>query len=112
MNAAIAALVGAGIGFAGNALTTWINRYFDEKKASRELVVKTAWDQWSTELQTRMKGGGGVLAPLEVYLFHTLKVIDLAAQKNLSNEEIVSEVRKIRELTQAILTDIKGEQSR
>jgi hypothetical protein len=75
-------------------------------------VVKTAWDQWSSELQARMGGSGGVLAPLEVYLFHTLKVIDLAARKNLSNEQIVAEVRKIRELTNAIIADIKSDQRR
>jgi hypothetical protein len=109
MNAAIAALAGAGIGFVGNALTTWINRYFDEKKARRELAVKTACDQWATEFNGRINKSGGRLAPLEVYLFHTLKVVDLATRKNLSNEEIIGGVRKIRELTKAFMADIKSE---
>jgi hypothetical protein len=107
-NAAIAALAGAVIGFVGNALSTWINRYFDEKKARRELMVKTAWDQWSTEFN-RTRSSPARLAPLEVYLFHTLKVVDLATRTNLSNEQIVVEVRKIRRLTNAIIADIKNE---
>jgi len=92
MNAAIAALAGAVIGFVGNALSTWINRYFDEKKARRELMVKTAWDQWSTEFN-RIRSSPARLAPLEVYLFHTLKVVDLATRTNLSNEQIVARAR-------------------
>lgn len=108
MNAALAGLLGtiAG-GFIGSA-ATFINRYFDEKKARRDLMVKTAWDQWSTGFEW-IKSRGGQLPPLEVYFFHTLKVVELAARKNLSNEQIIAEVRKTRELTNAIIAEIENE---
>jgi hypothetical protein len=108
MNAATAALLGAGIGIVGNLVLTWVNRQFDEKKAQRELMIKTGWDHFST-LAEWAKTKGGNLAPFETYLFHTLKVIELASKKNLSNEQIVEEVRKIRGLTNAIIADVHKE---
>src|SRR5258707_3295106 len=100
MNAATDALFGAGIGIFGTLVSTWINRHFDEKKARRELMVKTSWDHFSA-LNQWTKAHGGTMAPFETYLFHTIKVIELALNKNLSNEQIVEEVRKIRGLTNA-----------
>jgi hypothetical protein len=47
MDAATAALVGAALGFVGNALT-WITKHFDERKAQRELIIKSAWDYYTT----------------------------------------------------------------
>jgi len=49
------------------------------------------------------------MAPFETFLFHTMKVIELALNKNLSDEQIVEEVRKIRGLSNAILADIHKE---
>jgi hypothetical protein len=52
MDAAAAGLVGAAIGFLGNALVTWINKHFDERKARRELLIKTASDYFSSHVET------------------------------------------------------------
>jgi len=93
MNAATAALLGAGIGILGNLALTWINKHFDEKKARRELLIKTSWDHFSTLAEWTK---GQRVAPFEAFLFHTMKVIELALNKNLSDEQIVEEVRKIR----------------
>jgi len=49
------------------------------------------------------------MAPFETFLFHTMKVIELASNKNLSDEKIVGEVRKICRLSKAILADIHKE---
>jgi hypothetical protein len=49
------------------------------------------------------------VAPFETFLFHTMKVVELALNKNLSDERIVEEVRKIRRLSKAILADIHKE---
>jgi len=106
MNAATAALLGAGIGILGNLALTWINKHFDEKKARRELLIKTSWDHFSTLAEWTK---GQRVAPFEAFLFHTMKVIELALNKNLSDEQIVEEVRKIRGLSKAILADIHKE---
>jgi hypothetical protein len=86
MNAATAALLGAGIGILGTLVSTWINRHFDEKKARRELMVKTGWDHYST-LATFAKDKGGGIAPFETYLFHTLKIVELALNDNSGREK-------------------------
>jgi hypothetical protein len=107
MDATTAALLGAAIGFLGNALLTWINKHFDERKARRELIVKTAWDCYSTRLEPAKErareGGAGRFPLFSVFLFHTIKTVDLALRKNLSNEEIADEMRKIEELASGSL---------
>jgi hypothetical protein len=40
MDAATAGLFGVAIGICGNALATWINKHFEERKARRELFIK------------------------------------------------------------------------
>jgi hypothetical protein len=58
MPAATAGLIGAALGFCGNSLVAWINRHFDERKARRELLVKTAWDYFSSRYETAKVTGG------------------------------------------------------
>jgi hypothetical protein len=110
MNAATAALFHAGIGIFGNLALTWINRHFDEKKTRRELIIRTAWDHFSTMGEWSKDRGFG-LAPFETYLFHTNEGHRIGLNKDLSNEQIVEEVRKIRELSKAILADLDKEKA-
>jgi hypothetical protein len=102
MDAATAALVGAALGFVGNALVTWINKHFDERKARRELIIKSAWDYYTTRLEIT-KALGGSFPPFETFLFYTTKVIDLALRKNLSNQEVLEQLRKIHEFEEQLV---------
>jgi hypothetical protein len=82
MDATTAALLGAVIGFLGNAFVTWINKHFDERKAQRELMLKTAWDYYSSRLElakeVAKERGGGDFPPFSTFLFHTIRTVDLA----------------------------------
>jgi hypothetical protein len=47
MNAAVAGFLGTCIGTFGTLAVTWLTKHYEEKKARRELMVKTAWDYWA-----------------------------------------------------------------
>lgn len=109
MDSAIAGLLGAAIGFAGNAVVTCINKHYDEKKARRELLVKTAWDHYSSVSELAKTKEGGVLMPFELFVLHTTRVIELALRAQfLSNEETLKEMHKIHELNKQ-LTEMSNE---
>jgi hypothetical protein len=113
MDATTAALLGAAIGFLGNAVVTWINKHFDERKAQRELMLKTAWDYYSSRLElakeVAKERGGGHFPPFSTFLFHTIRTVDLALRKNLSNQQIAEEMRKIEELDKELRRIAGGE---
>ena len=75
MDAATAGLIGAAIGFFSNALVTWINKHFDERKAQRELLVRTSWDYYLSRSElakevAKERGGSSGFSPFSVFLFH------------------------------------------
>lgn len=107
MDAATAGLIGAALGFLGNALVTWINKHFDERKAWRELLIKSAWDYYSSRREI-FKITGGKMVPFEVFLLYTVKTINLALRKNLSNEDILRELQEIHRFERDLIKVVKG----
>ena len=55
MDAATAGLIGVVIGSLANTVVTWINKHFEERKASREFRQKTAFDYWQTAFQAAIE---------------------------------------------------------
>jgi hypothetical protein len=107
MNAAVAGFLGTCIGTFGTLAVTWLTKHYEEKKARRELMVKTAWDYWAKGFdaaQTR----GAQTAPFEAFMFHALKIIELADHKSLSNKQLRDELKKIREFTDTITDDSRN----
>jgi|HubBroStandDraft_3_1064219.scaffolds.fasta_scaffold235677_2 hypothetical protein len=87
-------LVGAGIGFGVNAVVTLITKHYQERKSRREILVKTAWDYFSNRSDLAKYIGDIKMMQFELYIFYTVKVVELALRENLSNQEILDEMRK------------------
>jgi hypothetical protein len=103
-------VIGTAIGIFGNALVTWINRHFDERKARRELMIKTAWDYYSSRLELAKDGKlRGPLPPFSNILFLVTRIVDLGLRENLSNQQIAEEMRKIDELEKELIKVAMGE---
>ena len=91
-------VIGTAIGILGNLLMTWINRHFDERKA-RRLMIKTAWDYYSSRLELAKAGkASGRLPPFSNILFLIIKIVDLGLRENLSNQQILEKTRELNEL--------------
>jgi hypothetical protein len=103
MDAATAGLLGASLVLLGNAVVTGINRYFDERKSRRNLMINTAWDYYVSVGEAAKNVPGGILMPFEVFLLYTPRVVELALRENLSKEEIVDEMRKIHQLERELI---------
>ena len=81
---------------------TWINRNFDERKERRELLIKTAWDYFSNQFEV-LKLSGGIMAPFEVFALYTVNVLELALRKDMSNQEVLDEMRKIHQFEKEMI---------
>jgi hypothetical protein len=108
MDAATAGLLGAAIGFCGTAVVTWITKHYEERKARREILVKTAWDYFSSRSDLAKNIRNATLMPFELYIFYTVKVVELALRENLSNQEVLDEMRKYHAF-QKELTEVSNE---
>ena len=104
MDSATAALIGAAFGASGGIAGNLIKSYFDERKARRELMLKTAYDFWQSVYQ-EARDSKVQIDPFETFVFHITKVLELAERKNLTNEKIRAELKKIRELSDGLNED-------
>ena len=95
MDAATAALAGTGIGLLGNALVTWINRHYDERKARRELMYKTGFDYWKTAFEAAQVIGNRNV-PFEAFFLYGIELMELSEDKTLSKEQRLVKVGEAR----------------
>lgn len=96
MDAATGVVLGAAIGafsaligVFGNVGVTWITKHYDERKERRELILKSAWDYYSTVLEVGKAIPGSKQQPFDAFLFYMVKVVDLALRKGLSDEQLL-----------------------
>jgi hypothetical protein len=104
MNAAIAGLIGTALGASGGIAENLIKSYFDERKARRELMLKTAYDFWRS-VYDEARAKSVQIDPFETFVFHTMKVLELTERSDLTNEKIRSALKEIRELSDGLDDD-------
>jgi hypothetical protein len=107
MNAAIAGLIGTALGASGGIVGNLIKSYFDERKARRELMLKTAYDFWRSVYE-EARAKNVQIDPFETFVFHITKVLELAGRKNLTNKKIRIALKKIRELSDGLNEDYQA----
>jgi hypothetical protein len=106
MDSAKSALIGIALGAFAGIAGTWIKSYFDDRKSRREVMLNIAYDFWQSVYQ-EARARGVQIDPFETFVFHTMKVLELAQHKNLTNEQIRAQLKKIRELSDGLNADFK-----
>ena len=89
----IGALGGATIGFVSSVITTFIIKYFEEKKDFRRLVLETALRNWekTTDLTEKLRkdtGRPATFLPLEAFLIGQADIIEAVSKKGISENEV------------------------
>jgi hypothetical protein len=91
IDAAIAALLGAGIsGFFSTVTTIWVlkaSKRSEERRHLRDLIVRTAVENWKAGDEAAKLAREPRL-PLDVYIIHMLKFADLLTKPNLTAEDV------------------------
>ena len=75
-------------------------RRSEERRQRRELAINTAIANWKSDTESiRLRaeqGIDGVVAPLDHYIIHMVKLSDLIERKNLTEDDISDELKRIR----------------
>jgi len=93
----IGALISGGFLLFSQTLT----RRSEERRQRRELAVNTALANWKRDMETademsRNGVTGIAVAPLDHYIIHMVKLSDLIERKDLTEEDIANELKRIR----------------
>jgi hypothetical protein len=101
---AIIGLSGVGVGSTFTLILTYINRRFDDRRQLRELAIKVAFDHWQSDYEhaktlreithTTVK-----VAPLDTYIVHMLMLAELISNKSITNENVATELKRIRQVS-------------
>ena len=75
-------------------------RRSEDRRQRRELAINTAIANWKSDTETLRftaeNGIGGAIAPLDHYIIHMVKLSDLIERKDLTEEDIAEELKRIR----------------
>jgi hypothetical protein len=92
IDAATAAVLAAGVSGLCSAITAIgvvaFTKRSDERRHLREIVIKTAIENWKVVNQAALEARAERL-PLDVYLVHMLKFSELLTKKHLTRDDIV-----------------------
>ncbi|MFA6918205.1 MAG: hypothetical protein WC285_05265 [Candidatus Gracilibacteria bacterium] len=101
----IGTLGGAFLGFLSAIITTCISKHYEDKKVYRNLLVEAGLKNWEgskdVALKLLDKGQSGKLSPLDLFIIHQSKIIDLIMENNLSEETLrkaLEETRKLKKV--------------
>jgi hypothetical protein len=114
----IAAVVGAGVGGFVTLLGQWLARRSEERRHLRQLVIKTAVENWRVTSDALEKRSFP-LFPLDIYVLHMLKLSEILDKRQLTPElvrEKLSEVfavsdvagEELRNYTQRVMNEAKS----
>jgi hypothetical protein len=103
MDATTAGLLGAAIGGMLTAVPTiitfWIGKRSEDRKQLRELAFRGAFDNWKQVAEMSQRSGlSGVVEPFDVFLFHMLKLADVAIKDGLTVETVADRMKEVNEI--------------
>lgn len=103
--ALIGALGGAFIGFLSTIIVTYITKRYEEKKHTKELIIKAAIDNWKVTQESIQKWATTsnkqiIMPPLDEYLIHMWQFYKIVLNTKITHqniEEKLLEAKKISE---------------
>jgi len=98
--AVLGTLGGAAIAGICTVAVAFINKRSDERKHFRELVIKTASDNWKYVAEN---SNSKVMPPLHTYIVNTVQMCDLALSKKLSPEEVKQKLKESSKIMDIML---------
>lgn len=95
----ITIVAGAFIGSISTVLVTWINKRSEERKHYREIVIKTAVENYKVGVDIgKYTGHGAEQAPLGAYILHMMIFIDSLSFRKMTREKLMKGIEKYNEI--------------
>lgn len=95
----IGTLGGALIGFLSSIFTMWISKYYENKKAYRNLLIETGLKNWEGAKEFALTKGGN-LYPLDSFIIHQSKLLKLIDDDKLTKENLKKLLEELKELNE------------
>lgn len=108
LDAATALVLAAGVSGLSSAITAigvvaWTKRS-DERRHIRELVMRTAVENWKAVYQAAKDAGSSEMLPLDVYILHMLKLSEIIlAEKKLKPDRIARRLSEVDEIVEVAI---------
>ena len=89
-------------GLLGPLLTILITKVFDERKFSKELIIKTAIENWKASIDvckfyTEKTGNTSTIYPLEDFIIHAISFNKLFNKKDIKEKDVIEIMKKIND---------------
>lgn len=99
----ICTLLGTAVGALPPIIITLINKRYEERRALRELIIKTGLENYKHMFEiAKDQGGGSWIVPVDDFIVHMLLVSEKLLHKKLTPEEIKATVANIRTIMREI----------
>jgi hypothetical protein len=83
-------------------ITFWIGKRSEERRHLRELAFRAAIDNWKHAAAFAEKyPGGASVEPLDVFLFHMLKLAEVATKNGLTAETVGQRMKEVHEIVRS-----------
>ncbi len=100
----IGTLAGAFIGGLFGFLTAWISKRSEERKSSRELMMRVASEQFMHEIDTTVhQPRGGIVHPYQVYLVEMLELGKIANKRVLTKKRVLRLLNRAYRVIDAVV---------
>ena len=103
----LSALIGALIGAAGSVAVVFIQARKENQRHRREIATTIALENRNSHIDM-VKQDGGAIFPIELYLAHSVAVLDAIDSGEITPEKLDAISRKQAELRAAILQNSDG----
>jgi hypothetical protein len=102
----IGAIVGAGVGGLVTLIGQWLVRRSEERRQLRQLVMQAAVENWRYASEAAEKAGAHRY-PLDSYILHMLKLVELLDTRRLTPELVREKLREVHAVTRAASEEIE-----
>ena len=79
-------------------ITFWLGKRSEERRHLRELAFHAAIDNWKYVSEQAKGHDGAVIEPLDVFLFHMLKLSEVATRDGLTPDTVAARMREVSEI--------------
>jgi hypothetical protein len=107
MITALSAIIGVFVGAISALGITWITKIYDDKKHRREVIIRTALENWKTQTElvrsiAQDSRGNATLYPLDDFIIHHIIMADALLAEKISSDWVEKSYRKSKEIRKAL----------
>ena len=104
----LAALAGVFIGALFGFGTAWMNKRYDDRRHRREILMRTAVENWKTTAEIAQKEGERTrqnikISPLDDFIIAMGLLDDRIMERKLTPERIISALKEIDQIIRRII---------